>query len=46
MFSFNDFINVFHSCVACSKYVLDEYTKNRNEFLLKVINDPQYLQVK
>lgn len=32
------------SCIACSQYVLDEYLKNRDEFLLSVINNPNYLQ--
>lgn len=32
------------SCIACSEYVLDEYLKNRDEFLLKVINSPDFLQ--
>ncbi|EGR34322.1 hypothetical protein IMG5_016380 [Ichthyophthirius multifiliis] len=35
----------FENCVACSKYVLDNYVSDRDSFLLKVINDPDYLQV-
>eukprot|EP00825_Cyclidium_porcatum_P019331 TRINITY_DN2194_c0_g1_i3.p1 TRINITY_DN2194_c0_g1~~TRINITY_DN2194_c0_g1_i3.p1 ORF type:complete len:399 (+),score=67.41 TRINITY_DN2194_c0_g1_i3:443-1639(+) len=33
----------FEQCIACSNYVLDEYEKNRNDFLIKVINDSTYL---
>lgn len=33
----------FDQCVACSKWVLDEYTNNREEFLLNVLNDPSYI---
>jgi len=34
----------FENCIACSEYVLDEYLNKRNEFMIRVINDPDYLQ--
>ncbi|KAL4457081.1 hypothetical protein ABPG74_014719 [Tetrahymena malaccensis] len=34
----------FEHCVACSEFVLDEYLKDRDNFLQRVINDPDYLQ--
>lgn len=35
---------ILFSCIACSEYVLDEYLKNRDEFIIKVINSPDFLQ--
>jgi len=29
--------------VACSKYVLEEYIANREEFMLQVLNDPSFI---
>ncbi|CAM6001542.1 unnamed protein product [Sphagnum balticum] len=34
----------FPNCVACSEYVLQEYSNNRDEFMLRIMNDPDYLQ--
>jgi len=36
--------NAFPNCVACSDYVLQEFNSNRDEFMFKVMNDPDYLQ--
>lgn len=33
----------FEQCVACSKFILDEYISNRDEFILKVLNDPSFI---
>lgn len=33
----------FDQCVACSKYILDEYISNREEFMLNVLNDPSFI---
>lgn len=33
----------FDQCVACSKYILDEYISNRDEFMLRVLNDPSFI---
>ena len=33
----------FEQCVACSKYILDEYLSNRDEFMLRVLNDPSFI---
>lgn len=33
----------FDQCVACSRKVLDEYTNNREEFMLSILNDPQFI---
>lgn len=33
----------FDQCVACSKKVLEEYTNHKEEFMLSVMNDPQYI---
>ena len=33
----------FEQCVACSKFVLDEYNNNREEFMLHVLNNPSYI---
>ncbi|KRX07613.1 Molybdenum cofactor biosynthesis, MoeB [Pseudocohnilembus persalinus] len=33
----------FNNCIACSDFILQEYNKNRDEFLLRVINDSQFL---
>ena len=38
------FSRAFSNCVACSDYVLQDYCNNRDEFIIKVINDPDYLQ--
>lgn len=35
---------LFYSCIACSEYVLDEYLQNGNDFILHVINTPDFLQ--
>jgi hypothetical protein len=32
------------SCVACSEYVLNEYKNNRDEFFIKIMNNPYYLE--
>lgn len=29
--------------MACSKFILDEYVNNREEFMLKVLNDPSFI---
>jgi hypothetical protein len=29
--------------VACSRYILDEYVNNREEFMLNVLNDPSFI---
>jgi len=34
----------FENCVACSNYVLHEFSNNRDEFMFKVMNDPDYIQ--
>lgn len=34
----------FPNCVACSDYVLKEFCNDRDEFLFRVMNDPDYLQ--
>lgn len=36
---FNNF-----SCVACSKFVRNEFEKNREKFLIGAMNDPYYLE--
>lgn len=33
----------FEQCVACSRYILDEYVANRDEFMLRVLNDPSFI---
>jgi ubiquitin-like modifier-activating enzyme ATG7 len=33
----------FDQCVACSKYILDEYIANRDEFMIRVLNDPSFI---
>ena len=33
----------FDQCVACSRFVLDEYLNDRDEFLMKVLNDPSFI---
>lgn len=33
----------FDQCVACSKFILDEYNSNREEFMLRVLNDPSFI---
>lgn len=33
----------FSNCSACSRYVLNEYRDNRFQFLLRVFNEPGYL---
>lgn len=33
----------FDQCVACSKFVLDKYLEDRDEFMLQVINDPSFI---
>lgn len=33
----------FEQCVACSKFILDEYNSNREEFMLKILNDPSFI---
>jgi ubiquitin-like modifier-activating enzyme ATG7 len=39
-----NFINILFSCVACSEYVQTEFKNNKNEFLIKVMNDPYYIE--
>ena len=34
----------YSHCVACSKYVVDEYKERGFEFLLEVFNNPSYLE--
>ena len=34
----------FPNCVACSDYVLNEFSSDRDEFMYRVMNDPDYLQ--
>lgn len=34
----------FSNCIACSEQVVEEYTKHGFKFLLKVFNDPKYLE--
>ena len=34
----------FASCVACSKGVVDAFAKDRDNFLLRVLNEPEYLE--
>lgn len=34
----------FSNCVACSKHVQNEYISRRSEFLIKVMNDPYYIE--
>lgn len=29
--------------MACSKYILDEYNSNREDFMLNVLNDPSFI---
>lgn len=33
----------FEKCVACSEYIWKEYSENRDEFMLKVLNDPSFI---
>jgi ubiquitin-like modifier-activating enzyme ATG7 len=33
----------FEQCVACSHYILDSYNENREEFMLRVLNDPSFI---
>ena len=32
----------FDQCVACSKFILDEFVNNREEFMLRILNDPSF----
>jgi ubiquitin-like modifier-activating enzyme ATG7 len=34
----------FQNCVACSEYVLKEFCNNRDEFIFKIMNNPDYVQ--
>ena len=36
--------HAFPNCVACSDYVLKEFCEKRDEFMIMVMNDPDYLQ--
>lgn len=29
--------------MACSEYILDQYSENRDEFMIKVLNDPSFI---
>ncbi len=29
--------------MACSKYIVEEYNANREEFILQVLNDPSFI---
>ena len=29
--------------MACSKYILDEYNSNREDFMMNVLNDPSFI---
>ena len=33
----------FDKCVACSEYILDQYNEDRDQFMLKVLNDPSFI---
>lgn len=33
----------FDKCVACSEYILDEYNNDRENFMVKVLNDPSFI---
>lgn len=33
----------FEQCVACSSFILEAYNKNREEFMLQVLNDPSFI---
>lgn len=33
----------FEQCVACSSFILDSYLQDRDEFMLRVINDPSFI---
>jgi len=35
--------NAFPNCVACSEYVLTEFNNNRNDFMFRIMNNPDYL---
>lgn len=34
----------FDKCVGCSKSVVEEYKKNKHEFIIKACNEPDYLE--
>ncbi len=33
----------FEQCVACSKFILDAYIENKEDFMLNVLNDPSFI---
>lgn len=34
----------FDKCIGCSKIIVDEYIKNKEEFIVKACNQPDYLE--
>jgi len=34
----------FNKCIGCSKVIQDMYTKNRDDFLISAMNNPDYLE--
>lgn len=40
------FSNAFEHCLGCGKKVVQEYIENREEFMVKALTDPDYLQVR
>lgn len=36
----------FDKCVGCSKQIVEGYLSNKEEFLLKACNQPDYLEVR
>ncbi len=38
------FGQAFDKCVACSKAIVDGYIANRQEFMIRACNEPDYLE--
>jgi hypothetical protein len=39
------FGEAFEKCIGCSSKILQAYIDNREEFLIKALNKPDYLEV-
>lgn len=38
------FGQAFDKCVGCSKAVIDAYKENKQEFIIRACNEPDYLE--